>query len=541
MFGRTKTKPTKIGKQLVPYQASLSTPILQLSGHRKDFLSLNSLTTGVHITGSSGSGKTTIAAGLALAMLNAGYGGIVLSAKPGEYQLWQKYAHMTGRSDDLIRFAPNTLFRFNFLDYAIAASKARGEGMITMNIVSLLMKVVEAAQRGNEMRGQGAEQPFWRLAPQAMLDNAIAVIYAAYGTLRLSDIVNFILTVPRNDMEQGSEAFRDKSFHMKTMRKMVDDPTHKLSNHDVDMLMNYWKFDFGRLDEKTRSNIVQSMTAQLNPLLRGFMHDTFCTETTIVPDLTFTAGSIIVIDYPVKTLGDSGLLANHIMKFLFQQCVEARNTDIYDRPVMLWSDENHYFSTPYDIMFQTTARSARVATICLTQSYSNYYAVIGGTNPRDATAAYLNNFNVKIFLANTDNNTNMAAVDIIGKNLQLRNSFGQNAGGSSSTNTGTSKGVSFQTGSNWSRSAGGDMSVGGSNGHGFNDGESFGESLGNSWGQSTTRSEQMDYEIQAGELSALKTGADNGWHADALVIEGGRRFAASGRHYLATSFPMILL
>lgn len=526
-------------RKLVPYISDLSTPIIQLAPHRTDYLSLNSLTTGVHWTGTTGSGKTTAAANLALSYLRAGFGGVVLTTKPGEFDQWYHYAATTGRLNQLVRFSPDSGLKFNPLEYSIAAAKARGEGMITMNIVNLLMKVIEAAQRGSELKGQAPEQPFWRLAPKAMLENAIDVLYAAYGTLRLSQIVEFILTAPRDEVEFNDETFREKSFHMRTMHELVHEPVNRLDDHDLNIVLNYWRYDFGRLDERTRSNIVTSMTAQLQPILKNPLHSCLCTETTIVPDLSFTAGSIIVLDAPIKTHMDSGLVFQHIFKFLFQNCVEARDTKIYDRPVFLWGDEAQYWITPRDIEVQTTARSSRLCCVYLTQSYSNYYALIGGSNPRDATAAFLNCLNVKVALASTDHNTNQILSEIIGRRIQMRASHGHNSNQSVGQNKGYNYGISFQSGGNWSTSDQGGSSSGGSISHGYSEGDSIGESLSASWGHSTNFAQQMDFDVQPGEFSCLRTGEDNNWHADAVVIEGGRRFVSTGKHWLTTSIPMV--
>jgi len=523
-----------------PYIADLDAPLLQLSKHRDATFSLRDATAGVHITGGTGSGKTSgSGAALAQAYLKAGFGFLVLTAKPGEYEWFKKLARQAGREHQLIHFSPGSGLRFNFLDYAIAADREAGRGMATTNLVNLIMKVTEAAQRGNELRGQAAEQPFWRLAPQELLNHTIDALYAAYGTLRLPELVEFITSAPRGDEDLANAAFREASFHMRTLEKMARDPVHRLTDADADAVMGYFRFNFGRLDMRTRSNIVATMTSQLAPLLKGMMREIFTTETTIVPELTYTAGAIIVIDFPVKTYGDAGLLAQHIFKFLWQKSVESRDVKRYDRPVVLWGDEAQFFITPYDIHFQTTARSSRACTVYLTQSISNYYASIGGTNPRDATQAFLNNFMTKVFHANADHNTNQAASEMIGRSLQLRHSASNSSGGSTSQGFSESLGTSFQSGgggsssreqvsSNWSYSNGNNQSL------------SLSDSLSESWSRGRSVNQVMEYEIEPGVFARLRSGPENGWRTDAIWFQPGRRFKANrGRNYLALSFPIV--
>ncbi len=55
-------------------------------------------------------------------------------------------------------------------------------------------------------------------------------------------------------------------------------------------------------------------------------------------------------------------------------------------------------TTAYDMQFQTTCRSSRVATVYLTQNISNMYAALGGSDQGENQANSLfANLNTKIF------------------------------------------------------------------------------------------------------------------------------------------------
>ena len=527
----------------VPYIADMDTPLLQLSSNRQDRFTLRDATAGVQITGGTGSGKTSgSGAALAETFLKSGFGFLIMTAKPGEYEWIEKLAKKTGRECSVIRFSADSGLRFNFLDYIIKADEAAGRGFVVSNLVSIIMRILEAAQRGSELRGQAAEQPFWRLAPREMLEYALMILYAAYGTIRLADLIQFILSIPRTEEDFSNPSFQERSFHLQTISKMVYDPVHPLSDADADAAMNYFRLNFGRLDERTRSNIVVTMTSQLSPLLKGVLRDIFCTDTNIVPELTFTAGAIIVLDFPVKSYGDAGLLAQHIFKFLWQRSVESRDVNVYDRPVVLWGDEAQFFITPYDIQFQTTARSSRACTVYLTQSISNYFASIGGSNPRDATHAFLNNFMTRIAHSNMDHNTNQAFADMIGRDIQLRRSAGQTHGGGSSVTHGENTGLSFSSGYSSTRSQTGEVSSGYSSTVGGSEGTSVSDALSHSWSSNHNASETMDYIIQPGDFAKLPSGPEHGWRTDAIWFQTGRGFKASrGRNFLHLSFPILRL
>jgi hypothetical protein len=522
----------------IPYLSDLDAPLLRLSPHKRDLWTLRHAFEGVHVFGGTGSGKTSGSGrALAHAYLRAGMGGIVLTAKPGEYELWRRYAAETGRSAHLIRFSPDSGFRFNFLDYAIAASEGAGRRVVTSNLVNLLMKMTEAAQRGSELRGQAAEQPFWRLAPRELIDHTIDALFAAYGTLRLSDMIEFVLTLPKFDARQPEATFGRTSFAERTLLKAGREPVHPLPAADLNAIASYFRFNYGLLDEKTRSNIVVTMTSQFNPLMKGMMREIFSTWTTIVPELTHE-GAIIIVDFPVKEYEDAGMLAQHIFKYLWQRATESRDPRRSQRPVFCWADEAQFFITPYDIHFQTTARSSRAATVYLTQTFSNYYASIGGANPRDATHAFLANFVTKIFHANTDHNTNQAAADMIGKRVQIRGGGGRSSSNSQQQSFGENDGISFSqsSGVSWSRDSG--VSTSSSSGRSSQSGRSIGLSIGDTLSHSTSWSEQMDYDIQPGDFAALRSGGPaNGGRTDAVFFQGGRGFAAcGGRNYMTLSF-----
>lgn len=180
--------------------------------------------------------------------------------------------------------------------------------------------------------------------------------------------------------------------------------------------------------------------------------------------------------------------------------------------------------------FLTVARSARVSTVYLTQTISNFYAVMGGANPRDSTAAFLANFVTKIFHRNDDVNTNQYASQLIGREVQLRSSrsrgFSSGEGSSGGESMGDSRGHTLsgtQTGS---------IS------YGSNTGRNSGFSVNAGLSHSDTLAEQMDQVLEPGEFARLASGGPtNRFFVEAIIFQGGRRFAGNGgRPYLLTVF-----
>ena len=67
-------------------------------------------------------------------------------------------------------------------------------------------------------------------------------------------------------------------------------------------------------------------------------------------------GKIIILDFPVKEYLQTGVYAQGIYKYLWQQATERRDPNQDLLPVFLWVDESQLFLSDYDQIFQTTAK-----------------------------------------------------------------------------------------------------------------------------------------------------------------------------------------
>src|SRR5436190_4949149 len=122
----------------------LDAPLLWLS--KKDPWTIRNAFEGTAVLGATGSGKTSGSGqALAKAFLSAGFGGLVLCAKPDEAELWRRYCRQTNRSDSLIIFGPQQPYRFNFLNNEFTRPGA-GAGL-TENLVRLFTTIMQVAER----------------------------------------------------------------------------------------------------------------------------------------------------------------------------------------------------------------------------------------------------------------------------------------------------------------------------------------------------------------------------------------------------------
>ena len=192
------------------------------------------------------------------------------------------------------------------------------------------------------------------------------------------------------------------------------------------MFSSYFLSEISTLAERTRSSIFEHFFALANPFRSGLLADYFSGDTSpeILPERTFD-GKIIVLNFPVKKYLQLGVYAQVIYKKIWQQVVEARDVDKSPRPVFMWVDESQYFINEDDVLFQTTARSAKASTVLISQNISNYYATIGGNNAKALVDSLLGNLATKIFHNNNDYVTNEWAANTIGKDYDKKISVGE--------------------------------------------------------------------------------------------------------------------
>ena len=535
-------------------------PLVVLNGHR-DALRVRDFYEGIQVLGATGSGKSS-GSGMAAAsaMLLGGWGGIVMCAKPDEAERWIGYAQQCGRLNDVILMRPGSGWNLNFLDYEF--HRPDGLGADVLNLVTLIMVIVERMRVALGQPAQDADGAFWVAAVRELLTNVIEPLVAATGRLRLDELMRFITSAPTTREQAFSDEWKAHSYCYSVLQQSYLNPQGvPLPEHSLRAAADYWFSTYAGMDNKTRSNIIATLTAAISPFLRGVLHDTFCTNTTLIPEMTHE-GAIIIVDYPIKTMGPVGVVAAGIVKYLWQRATERRAVGPDTRPTFLFADECQFFMSTYDGEFQSTARSSRAATVYLTQNLPTYYALLPGRDPKSSADSLLGNFQTKIFHANTDPTTNRYASDLIGKSLQRRasGSWSTNEGWSHGTNEG--QGTSYQTGQNrgtsWGSSSNGTASYSdeGKASYSFGGGSNRGGQKGTSKSSTRSRnsgssesvsggvttgggwSEQMDDSVQPAAFASKlrKGGQSDGFMVDAVVVQGGRRFGWSNAHWLHCTF-----
>lgn len=408
----------------------------------------------------------------------------MLCAKPDERAQWERYAAETGRSDQLVIFGEGRPSRFNFLDYEYSREDAGGG--LTENVAQLFNRALELSEgkQGN------AQDPFWERAQLQMLRNAIDFLGARGEGISLPDMQRLITSAP-STVEEAKDSKWQKDSFLYSVGVAAGKRGNELSEQqrrDFGFASEYWMTEFAGMDNRTRSGIVSGFTSMADGLKRGLMYD-LLNSTTENFDLAWSQeGAIIVLDLPSKVYGHVGLVAQGIIKYLWQQSIERRNVAHSPLPVFLWADESQFFINRYDMEFQTTARSSRACTVYLTQNISNYYARLG-SNAKAAADSLLGNFQTKVFHTNGDAVTNQWAAEQISKSFHTISGGGGRAGSGQA-----------------------------------------GES-------SYNYSQQLHHDVQPSEFITLRNGGpDNHATVDAILFKPGRVWQQTGKPYRHVSF-----
>lgn len=448
---------------------------------------------GIALLGGPGSGKTTTSGyQFAMAMLKAGYGALVLTAKVDEIDRWIKMCRESGRSSDLIVFDDHSGHRFNFLNY-LATRKSVDTGLSSV-IVYMLEELAEIIERSSGLARSRGDEQFWNASRRRLAQNAIDLLLLTQGHVSIPEMADVIRDAPRSMEELNSTEWRERSL-VYTLLTGEGKMMSSLAENDLLEVGRYFTREFVTLSEKTRSIIEASLSGVLHLFLRGQLRNLFGGTSTVSPDDIIHSGKIVVVNLPIKSYFGVGAIAQSIWKMAFQQRAEQRAQG-EDRPCMLFIDEAQALLSSRDANFAATARSSRVCNLWITQNISNLYMVTGGDETgRAAADSLLALASTKIFHANSCPLTGQWAADLIGKRRTRMRS-------SSVSHPKPNYKVFFQDQPQVSSSS----------------------------------SESFEYAIPPHFFSMLRKAGAAHKRAEAIVVQAGRQFKATGESYCRVYF-----
>ena len=445
-------------------------------------------------------------------MLKAGYGFCVLCAKPDERERWEHYAKATGREKDLVIFNKSSPYSFNFLGYEMER-KGDGAGDI-LNVINTLMNLSEQSKVYQSGGAGQNDEKFWDNALRRLLSRSIALLKLSGEEVSIQNMrkivsqcfredepklyakLRRIISSPDSiDPNERREAKNDlnywiqSSYFLQVIDRLESNGAGKSDQGLI--VLDYWLKEFPKLSDRTASIIIESFMGIVEPfLMEGILKDKFSSGLSkeLLPETIISDRKIVIIDFPLKEFGISGIYAATIYKSIFQAAMERRKLTEEENPVpvALWIDEYASFCNPMsDSLFQTTARSSWVATVLIFQNLNNLYFVMGDKQPEVRAKSLLGNLGLKIFASNADIETNQWASDMVGKHLVDLTNLTIN----------------------------------------------HNEEL------SKTKNQQFQYRITPDHFTKLKTGRKaNGYKVEAVVFKPGKTWGSTEDNFLIASF-----
>lgn len=476
--------------QVHPWTAdpwSLDRPLMQFS--EGDQWTVRDACEHTLILGETGSGKT-VGAGqsIALSMVRAGFGGLVLTVKSTETDRWRTYMKAVGREQDLIVFSPEGELRFNFLEYE-RSRPTRGGGL-TPNIAELFVSIMQAADSAHST---ATHDPFWDRALRQLINNMVDALRLAGHPLTLENLHELLTSAPLSAEQAKDHDWRVNSYLFNTLVDAKERVTADTDRRDLAITAKFWMTEYAAvMDPKTRGNIISTFTTMADGFMRGDLRELFCIGLNVTPEQTFE-GKVLVLDLAEHQFHELGRLAQIIWKRCWQRAVESSGRHAQSRPVFLWADEAQRFITQDDVKFMQTARESKAACVYITQSCANIREALGDAG--GAAASFLALPRSRVFHGNGDPETNEWAQRLIADDWRFSLS-------TTSPRSDASSISATQPGSK----------------------------------PSTTLTRTREPKVHAAEFARLRRGGPPSWNAEAILYQAGRQFRPYGDCFVRANF-----
>lgn len=370
------------------------------------------LTTGILVTGATGSGKTSAAHYPFTSQLirmhakdpDRKLGGLVIDAKGNYAEFVRRQCEAAGRGSDYYEISPQAGVRYNILSRPDLTAPA-----LAGHVGALLENV----------QGKGID-PFW---PQEAKDLATQCIRVIRLVKRREPTMSDLYRVATSP-DAFRAWFKDAEAAAKTPEE----------NAEVESVHFWLDAKLKSLDPKLRSSIA----AGLNGICALFdvphIRQIFCPEASEEDfrgfDRLISEGQIVALRVPESQLKQVAQVVGTMTKLNFQDAVLNRLARAEDsgadvgRLVFFVADEYDMFVTqPADGHFLAKCREAKACCILATQSLEG---LVSQLRNEHVTAHLLANLRTKIWLCAEDNYTARQAADLCGEVEREKLSRGRN-------------------------------------------------------------------------------------------------------------------
>jgi hypothetical protein len=403
---------------------------------------LNSLRTGVIVTGTTGTGKTYGA--LYTYTRQALYfrpqdqerkpGMLILDVKGNYCDKVLDFIDEVGRRDDVIIIELDGQYKYNPLH------KPHIRAQVLANRLRVILETFSA----------GTGDSYW-------LDKAESMIAEAIKLARLSQYGYVSFTIIDDIIRKKQYKQMIETLNQKKEREMLTPDEIAMFSTVTD----YFNLEYEGYDQKIRSIIESEVTRMTSAFITDpSIMATFCPP---LEELNFFGfddlvdkGKIVILRMNSEEFQNLAKIMSTYLKLDFQSSVMTRLTRLganRKRPLVFINDEYHFMASRTDGKFFSVCREADCVNIVATQSFTSLIQSIGD---KTSVQAILQNLVNKVWLRSDDDLTIESAQKATGKSEKSRRSesiseSGKNSnyswafGRSTASDSNLTKSVNYQT------------------------------------------------------------------------------------------------
>lgn len=346
--------------------------LVLLSFKKKIQLTCKNFMSSTLVTGSPGSGKTTLAQTILFAMMRALYGGVILVVKATLVQEVETVAKLAGRSKDLIILKAGGPHCYNPLEELTDPTE----------IVALLGEISEALQDGKP--SNVSDERFWNALRDITLRRLCIICRATKGRVTVPALQTLFHGLPSSPGQLDDPEWQRTSKAWPMLRTALGSLDRDVANAAKRLVAAP-----SAANSKIQESIHALISVVLDKLSQDPLRSVFGKQSTFSMSDIISGRKILVVDMPTLASA-SGRIANILCLFCFCRCVTDGRTP---RDTFLLADEFQELVTPGFARFLSLQRESRVAPVLLTQNLALLEARVG----KDNAEALCGNIAMKIF------------------------------------------------------------------------------------------------------------------------------------------------
>lgn len=393
--------------------AVLDQPFIRLS---KDGLMLThrDLMTSVFMTGSIGSGKSSVLLHFVASAMMWSYSLLLFTVKPSDVRDYLRIARCCGRQDVSV-FRPET---HAFNPIALMIQSMAGSPALAERIVALVMDAINKVHEGSS-----GDANFWNAQAERVIANLVTIALLAGVTPSFRWLLDAVRDRARSPAEAADPNWQHTNPVCRAIAAALERTTDPRSRRELDHSARWWLSEFPRVPERTASSIEITLQGPLDKLVRGVVGDVLNSDKpSWDPGWMLRRPGISIIDASTHEYGPIGTVLQRAIKRTFVEQIKSKNR-VGGWPVLLVQDEVQELLDPtVDTELIRTLRSRRVSTIMATQTVSNI--VEACREARAAADAALGLCGVRVTCAQCDPETLSWNERVLTSVATIKHSFG---------------------------------------------------------------------------------------------------------------------